>query len=181
MKLCLYLISYYRYFQYAYLINLTINLIYAVVTFLQAMQMVSTTESRPFNYLFFAKEPSLGRGRGAVSYIFLHFNINAFHVYIFPVTSVWITLQRDDISRQGKPATLSRQSINQRKIIRNISQATAPGYICLRAGWSMEHGEQRVGNVEWRTRMRNWRWKNERLQRFGSQINTKHQTTDRVS
>lgn len=47
-------------------------------------------------------------------------NINAFHVYIFPVTSVWITLQRDDILRQGKPATLSRQSINQRKIIRNI-------------------------------------------------------------
>lgn len=53
-------------------------------------------------------------------------NINAFRVYIFPVTSVWITLQRDDILRQGKPATLSRQSINQRKIIRNILHK-APG------------------------------------------------------
>jgi len=53
--------------------------------------------------------------------IFSHFYINAFHVYISPVTSVWITgrCSRDDIWRQGDPATRSRQSINQRKIIRN--------------------------------------------------------------
>lgn len=52
---------------------------------------------------------------------FLHFYINAFHVYIFPVTSVWITehCSGDDIWRQGETATRSRQSINQRKIIRN--------------------------------------------------------------
>lgn len=111
-------------------------------------------------------------------------NINAFHVYIFPVTSVWITLQRDDILRQGKPATLSRQSINQRKIIRNIFHK-APG--TRHCHWQRELARVLVLVLtlwRWRrcteaARMRNWRWKNERLQPFGSQINTKHQTTDR--
>lgn len=61
---------------------------------------------------------------------FLHFYINAFHVYIFPVTSVWITehCSGDDIWRQGEPATRSRQSINQRKIIRNTLVPPSPEF-----------------------------------------------------
>lgn len=119
------------------------------------MQMISTTESRPVNYLFSPKSRTGGAEGWGGAHIFLHFNINAFHVYIFPVTSVWITLQRDDISRQGKPATLSRQSINQRKIIRNISQATAPGCICTKRGWRMENGARSMEHGGWRRRLEN--------------------------
>lgn len=147
-----------------------------------------STESRP--WLQFVVQLSSREGGAVAAHTSTRIqfnnstNINAFHVYIFPVTSVWITLQRDDILRQGKPATLSRQSINQRKIIRNIFHK-AP---------ATRHQALPLTRVlvlvlvltlwRWRrcteaARMRNWRWKNERLQAFGSQINTKHQTTDR--
>lgn len=148
-----------------------------------------STESRP--WLQFVVQLSSHGGEGAAhTSTRIQFNnstnINAFHVYIFPVTSVWITLQRDDILRQGKPATLSRQSINQRKIIRNIfHKAPATRHQALPLArvlvlvLVLVLTPRRWRRCSEAARMRNWRWKNERLQPFGSQINTKHQTTDR--